>query len=267
MNVDISDASLHAELRRMLVEIPGVVTAFLGGSLVEGYGNEGSDLDLIILTERRLQAEEVPIAIGRLVSFEEKQLIVSKSGSIRLDIEIRQLDYVAHVRDALLTAVRDNNYFFSQILKQDTLEFVHDLRIGVPIQNHELHQELVDEFPWDELTHWLVGRFEYDAHGHLDDASAAVNAGDAGLALLTSRSTLQAAVDALLASRGATNPKAKWRFRKFESLGINELAEEYLRYETDASVEPKQILRQAAKRIVFSQDILIDARERLASQA
>lgn len=257
---NVRHESVADALRDLLEPVDGIATAFLAGSLVEGHGNGSSDIDLIVVTDSSFVADKSPVA-GETdyFAFGDHQILISDLDGRRVDVEFRARADVGYLADRL-RAPRLRDDVFEGALDQGWLEFLHDLRIGVPLVAAEQYDALKGSIDWGALGTLLVDRYEHVSNGHLEDAAGAIEAKDAGLALLTSRASLQAAVDAYLASRGVTNPKPKWRFRKLHAPEFEEVRTRYLELEIDLSYRDDDLLAQARRRVTFAQDLLLDAR-------
>lgn len=254
MTFDVREETFLAEAAARLEHIPGVRTAFVGGSLVDGFGNSASDVDLIVLTEEEVTAAQVRPGRGEdFVEQSDHGIWVSRIRDRRLDVEFRKGADLDSARDVLSGGGGRPDF------DRFVLELFHHLRIGIPVVAPESFERTRDSFPWTALSAHLVGHFEFAANSALDDASGAIDAKDAGTALLASRTALGAATDAVLASLGNTNPRGKWRFRNLDRFGQQELKDRYLSLETDPATDDDALLARARERVLFSQDLLIDA--------
>ncbi|MFF4806038.1 nucleotidyltransferase domain-containing protein [Streptomyces sp. NPDC001351] len=258
MTFDIRADDVLKELGTRLDDISGVRTAFVGGSLVEGFGNATSDVDLLVLVDEDVAPESLPLDRSNdFVIFGDHRIWVSEIRGQRLDIEFRRIEDFEQVKRRLVdpSAPKDFN--------RGWLEFFHHLRIGIPVVRPEEFEGARDGFPWPVLGRVLVEHFEYDANSSLDDAAGAITAQDTGTALLASRATLGAAVEALLASVGSTNPRVKWRFRKLRQFRQLDLLDRYLHLEVDTSSDDADLLARARERVTFAQDLLLEAQANL----
>jgi predicted nucleotidyltransferase len=232
---------------------------FLGGSIIEGFGNATSDVDiLVLLTEQVDRSADVFADSRKYVEFPEHAVLVGDLDGKRVDIELRQMSDFQRVLD-ILEAVDGGEVHQPYAIDDGWLEFLNDLSIGVPLGNREFFEEVRSLVPWAGLRAQLVARFEQLAHSHVEDARGALGAKDAGTAMLSSRTALAYAVDALVAAHGATNPKFKWRVRRMDSLGLSDLKDRYLSLELDADPSAPALLASARRRLVAVQDLLAEA--------
>lgn len=258
-------AGLKEEFLGLLPPV-NVASAFLGGSLIEGFGNPTSDVDLLALLHAPPTSDELAaMSHDYVVTVGPRTVIVSSAGGRRSDTELWTLDY--HRRWSSKLANADMTRGPHVIDPQPAwIEFANDLRIGVPIVGVELVEELRAEFPWTQFARFLMLRNEHLANTHIEDAAGALSAGDAGTAMLSSRDALAHAVDAYLAGAGETNCKPKWRARKLERTAEAGLFERYLETELDTSSEAAHLLTSARRRILAAQDFLILAHRAIADR-
>lgn len=259
-------AGLRDEVLGLLPPIK-VASAFLGGSLIEGFGNHTSDLDLLALLYAPPTSDD--LAATRhdyVVTVGPRTIVVSSAGGRRSDTELWTLDYHRRWSSKLATAdMTSGPHIIDPPLAW--IEFVTDLRIGVPIVGDELVEELRAKFPWTQLAKFLMIRNEHLANTHIEDAAGALSAGDAGTAMLSSRDALAHAVDAYLAGAGETNCKPKWRTRKLARTAEADLFDLYLDAELDTSREAGDLLASARRRILAAQDFLIRAHRAIVDRS
>ena len=224
--------------------IDGRECVYIAGSLIEGHGNAESDLDVFVVTGATAGSGE-----GATYTFGDATVLVDYvDDSVRCDTELWSRRAIADCAERIAACGADDLRAVTALDDRD-LQFAHRLRTAVPVENEAVLAELQALFDWTHLSRVLRNWFIVDYNGWAEDAIGAVNAGDAGTAMLTSRLALGAAVDALLAAHGQTNNKPKWRFRKLERHGDRQLLDDYLRLEVDASPAPEDLLAQARQRL------------------
>jgi hypothetical protein len=246
--------------RRFATRYEGASVAFVSGSLVEGYGNAASDLDLLLLGEERPRpvsrsAGEEPAVF----TFQECEIQIDFADGVRIDTELWRLADAERIADSL------NAWDFSsrQAPPEYCSQFAHRVRIGLSLVAGEGFERLRARFDWDWMAVLLAGRFLESYNDLAEDATGAIQASDAGTAVLTSRWALGAAVDAHLAACGHTNAKAKWRFAKLRHLGQDDLLARYLATETDGARGDEEILAQAKQRLRLAAALAQSTQERV----
>ena len=241
------DLRFYAEAAREAVSaIRDRECTFVSGSLIEGLGNAASDLDVYVITDSR---ETPPAAMT--FRWGSSTVMIDYVGDLRTDVELWPRATVLACA-AAIGACAPGDIAAAAGIEDRELQLAHRLRVGVAVEGAEILAELQAKFDWAHLSRVICNRFLADYNGWAEDASGAVRDGDPGTAMLASRLALGCAVDAHLAASGDTNSKAKWRFKKLQALGDDDLARNYLELEADTSTEPAALLAQARSRLRYA---------------
>lgn len=209
---------------------------YMGGSIAEGFGNEGSDLDIYVVTEFNdgYQDKSVPfkeLADGKEYTFMGHAILIS-SFYIRKTILIKKIEEI------------DEKVKKKQImnLSSKSIEFYHRILRGIPLFNHsgfhDIKKELDSEIFIKNLS---LNRLVYSENRH-NDAIGALNSGDYWTAYISSKICLEKSLDALLIAKGDTNPSDKWLFRRLFSFFTEE--EEWVQEFLNCYVKSKEDLRE-----------------------
>ncbi|MFF1659164.1 nucleotidyltransferase domain-containing protein [Streptomyces sp. NPDC058255] len=251
--ISAPDSERFCEIARSATAHLQAEAVFVSGSLVEGFGNENSDLDVFVLTSSTSDASLSETA--STFDMGDCLIEVDYHHDVRVDTEIWPIERFFEIAGRISDfPVGDA----SAIIRFPDRDFdsAHRLRIGVPVRGVEVFNELRDKFDFKRLSRLLANKFVTAYEGHSEDASGAVRANDAYTAMLMSRWALGSAIDAYLASQGMTNPKEKWRFSKLVSGGHTDLAQRYLELEADLSVSPEDVLTRSRDRLRFSASLV-----------
>jgi len=255
--IDFADERVQQELLALVpdaVREGGIV--FAGGSLVEGFGNATSDIDLIVVLPA---GQDVGEHDGG-VRVDETVVLTSRYRDRRVDIELVAHD--AFDRAARSLAAHDADRRRLLDIPREFLTTLNSLRIGVPLSDEDRFQELRDGFPWRSLLRLIADDADRQYQATSEDAIGAIRSGDAGTAMLSSRAALGYAMDAFIASAGHTNTRRKWRTRKLEALGETTMLARYLELEADPSLEPGDLIERSRQRIRFAQALLLEVHSR-----
>lgn len=220
-------------------------TAFLTGSLVEGFGNALSDLDILVV---------VPDNYHYVIS-------TSQKAKQRVDLEIREH---SEVDSALhhLGQMDVSGKGFPGIMKEEELDLLHRLRIGIPLHNPEKAQIIQESINVEKFCTYLVIYFQAYFRRMLEDAMGALESQDFETAFFCARSTFEYAIDAYLAFHGETNIRSKWRAKKL-SVHDSSLFEKYWEFETlHVPHSPEAIIGYVKEVVRFSNDLLLRIQER-----
>ncbi len=245
----------------------GATTAFLAGSLVEGFGNESSDLDVLIVHpdgEQDAGGDSSPSAVYD-GGADGPSIAMAYDGEIRADLETWATSRVQQIVGKLEGIAGPGDVTLQRALDfgDDELVLCHALTVGYPITGHA-YLEQVRATCAAALPMVLVCRFLAFYTNAAEDAAGGLGSGDVRTARLTSQHALDHAVDAYLASRGATNPKPKWRFRRMELLGEEALSDQYLAASSDPSTDHRDVTLAAKGRLRLASTLSTRAHGRLA---
>lgn len=216
------------ELRRRLDLAGDVATAFFTGSMVEGFANSSSDLDVIVVregggdpvlgTDVAVSGDDGVPAIG--IHFED---------DVRIDEEVWS---ASTLEDLIESLPRERS--FGKIAMGESLAYsdyeldvLHGIRCGRLLSGRSYFGTLREQLERRDLPALLVRRALVRYTVDAEDAGGAVESGDYESAFLMSGAALDAATDALIASKGETNPKAKWRIKKLRRLGLDDEVEAF----------------------------------------
>lgn len=185
---------------------------FWSGSLVEGFGNKKSDVDLYVIgnTNKRESTTEIT---GPGFPTMERLLLRTQS---RIDVT-----FIPHT---LIRAIGDYLSQFQSIdyvvdWSDNLRELVHRFKIGIPIVNVKQFEHCQRQINFDRYRSYLIHWYQKRMDSLLDDVLGAVETNDIHTALFCSRTRLRLAFDLYLAAKGETNTRCdKWRWQKLMRL-------------------------------------------------
>ncbi len=218
--------------------------AFLTGSLVEGFGNVLSDLDILVIVGKKSDCTMSSPSSGAPVKR-------------RVDLEVWEH---TEVDDAILNLGKMNvsGEGFPGVMKEKELDLLHRLRIGIPLYNPEAACTIQARIDTDKLCTYLAIYFQAHFRRMLEDAMGALQSEDFDTAFFNARSTLEYALDAYLAFCGETNIRAKWRTKKLLKHAPS-LFEPYWNFETSCIPHSSEAISNYVKEAVrFSNDLLLN---------
>jgi predicted nucleotidyltransferase len=233
-------------------------TLYLSGSVIEGYGNADSDLDVFVIYPEELPAIRTDYAI------EAKSVSLEYTENWRLDIEAwtkeQVLDVAQRIQKCQLENIQEIITFSDVVAFSDNdIELAHRLRIGIPLLHEEHFQQLRQAFDFKKLARIIMQRRLTTYAGAQEDAAGAITSKQYGTALLTARASVQLAVDILLAAHGETNISNKWRFFKLEKLEDADLLQRYWELETPSLPRQEDVLDYARRCLNFSSQLVLQA--------
>lgn len=186
---------------------------YLAGSLMEGFGNSTSDIDVYVI------CNEIPsINIDKNISqsfLQTEQNLVRNviHKGIRLDFEYwTWKDFNKAIKRLNNINFRTNDYI--ERLPEDEFDLIHRLKFGKPIVNLEMFNDIYNEISFDNLGRYRVAVENESCQGLLEDLQGAYLSKDYGSAFFLSRLFLDRTMTCFLAANGETNPNIKWLYRK-----------------------------------------------------
>lgn len=249
---------LEAVGRKAAARYPEAVTAYVAGSLVEGYGNGQSDLDLFVLFAGAPPAAGDGGAAAAFDGAGVYRVELDYLDGVRVDTECWPVPAVLDVAKRLNDSPAED-WTAPVSLPEELFQLAHGIRIGMPVAAPAEFERMRTAFDWDHVCLLRYIRHMSLYTGSSEDAVGAVQAGDHETALLTSREALGAAADALLAASGSTNTKPKWRFTKLRGMGLADVADRCLAVELDPDPAPEALLARAKDRLRTASDLTLAA--------
>lgn len=245
--INVHDADVQRTLVQMLPPRfrDGIVLA--SGSIVEGYGNPTSDLDLMCVTDsEEVEYEDEQARVFRVSA--DRVIALTQSMGTSIDIEV----FTARaVEDLIREAMGGRRHPGTISIGELTL--VNNIFAGISIGNEDRASAWRDTLDRDGWLEVLVERGLSGYRGCSEDAQGAITVGNWWSAHYSSTAALDHAVDALSAWNGSTNAKPKWRLNRLHGLGLDDIVEQYWELIGVPASDPEGTLRAARRRLVVAQ--------------
>lgn len=214
----LSDAQIRDLLARALeiVEVPAESTVLLEGSIAEGFGNSGSDIDFLVTVPGADETPEMPTVLfvgGRRVEVRTRS---QRQLRTQLDYARGALSYDADAPELL-------------DLNQDVLNrcqrFLHGIvvRAGA-VEVEEIRETLPDNDFGAVMRTWWFAR----ARQSLRQAVASAALGAQAESLGWARDGLLQALKGWAAGRGETYLESKWTGPQLDRIGDTEVTDRYV---------------------------------------
>lgn len=242
--------------RQIVARYPAAKVGFLSGSFLDGFATPTSDLDVFILVDDELATVEDTATAS--FAGDGRRIDIDYVDEVATDTEVWPLDVVASIA-AELETVDLADWNAAGAVDDAKLNLAHRIRIGEPLTGEETFHALQNRFDWTRLSVIIRNRFLASYNNLSDDAIGAIQAADPMTSVLMSREALGAAADALTAAVGHTNPKPKWRWRKFLQLGLDELASAYKEAEMDSGSDEETMISSSKKRLRLASEFVVRA--------
>ena len=181
-------------------------TVWLGGSLLDGLGNPGSDIDVFVTTEEALPRSATTKRLAH------HDIVIRYISGKRVDYEYWDSKHV----HGLLRRVGQNDFATESsnvlgLFDDDELALLHGLGIGRPLQRADRFAKLRATLNLPALGSYLYELRCLYVDDAVDDAAGIYHEGDYQTAALRAREAVGFAIDCLLHSHGVTNHGQKHR--------------------------------------------------------
>lgn len=179
---------------------------FFSGSIVEGFANRGSDLDVYVITKHPIFPDDLQVRENYIG--QEYTLLHTP---IPVNVTVIDKANLLSLIESINHSITRRKIDFSEMRN---IETYHRLLQGVPVQNTEQFRDLQGVLDPDGFARVCAfNRLKYSENRH-EDAVGALESDDAWTAFLAARIALEKAVEALLFANGQSNPRDKWLLRK-----------------------------------------------------
>jgi hypothetical protein len=177
---------------------------FVSGSLVEGFGNENSDLDLFLV---RQDGEATP----------DPRLVLATVGveGAYVDYEVYNLANMSVVSDHI-NKVDLSNFRAVWETPLDRIDLYYRTAVAQPVYNAEGLARLQRNFDRDTSARLLQAWAGLRSVIRLQEARESVDAGQEAQALVSAQAAAAYAADSYLPSEGEAYANLKWRYEKIE---------------------------------------------------
>jgi hypothetical protein len=210
---------------------------YLSGSLVRGWGNDTSDLDVYVITVHPWRGERTA---STPVSAEPGSVPVNAFyvGSRRLDVEYWIDSQVDSLLDSLSWAAFDSGKDGAEALTATETSFIQRLSYSQPLEGEEWIRRRRQQFDRSAVRTIVTNRALFELDHLTEDAVGMRSNGDLDSAVLAARLAFDRAVDALLASHGEIEGQPKWRARRMRAVAPPGLSfDEYWQLQTMQSFQ------------------------------
>lgn len=213
---------------------------YAAGSLVRGWGNATSDLDLYVVTDDPFvwegEADFHPVSLEP----DRVGVAVPQFGALRGDVEYwttGQFDQLmAKISWEEYRSGRDTGATVSQIERDCLVKLQH----AVALDGADWLAERRQQFADSAFGRTIAARSLDLADTFAEDALGQLGSGDPESALLTAKLAFGYAADALLAHHGEYGTTAKWRSKKYRAAAPTVLPfERYWEIETMRTYDPE----------------------------
>lgn len=210
---------------------------YIAGSLMEGFGNKTSDIDVYIICEKMPSQLLKKNNSNGEVMLNKSQFIVHNLiyEGMRYDFEYWNKEKFEEI------ILKLNNLNFKtegyiERLSNEEFDLLHRLKYGHPLTNETEFKKIYEKINFNNLNFYKVIIQSEKYANCVEDLQGAIYSNDLGTAFFIARQLIEVVVDSYLAINGETNPSKKWLYRKMirhqEKTGDKELLNKYIFFQT-----------------------------------
>ena len=227
------------ELGRHGLLPPSYEAVWAGGSLVRGWGNDRSDLDIYVVVKEPWQTGSAQIDS---VALHPDTIPVDGTyvDKRRWDVEYWLEDQVDQLFAKVSADELESIQPAGKRMMDPEVAFLQRFSHAAPIDKDEWLEERKRQLEASPLDSVMALRALHMMDIYTEDVVGQLDAGDVDSAVLTSKIAFRYAIDALLASHGEFGESPKWFARRFRAANPPELGyDEYWAFETMRSFDPE----------------------------
>jgi hypothetical protein len=224
------------------LELHGLLPAsyeavYAGGSLVRGWGNDRSDLDIFVIVREPWRSESAQLdSVGlRPEAIPVESTFVS---SRRWDVEYWLESQVDQLFDKVAPDQLDGSRPAGLHMTTTEIAFLERLAHAALIDKDEWVHERKRQLEASPVSEIMTLRALHMMDIFVEDAVGQLQAGEAESAVLSAKIAFGSAIEALLASHGEFGETSKWFVRRYRAVDPPELGfEDYWKLETMRSYD------------------------------
>jgi len=186
---------------------------YLAGSLMEGFGNSTSDIDVYVICDEIPSVEQEENITQSFLHSNQNLIRNVIHENIRLDFEYWTWNDFNNAVD-LLNNLNFKTDEYIERISDDIYDLLHRIKYGKAILNLTKFEDIYNKINFDNLAHYRVTIESESYRGLLEDLEGAYLSKDYGTAFFLSRIFLDKMMTSYLAAHGETNPNSKWLYRK-----------------------------------------------------
>lgn len=238
MEIFRTAADFLGELRSRGLLPDDAIAVHVSGSIVRGWGNQSSDLDVYVICLGAAPiagASPAPVALNPNMIAMRVPYVDGRPWEVEYWLD----EQVDQMFAKISWAEFDRNRTAGSLITSLEMAFLCHLAHAVPVQGDEWLAGRRAQLDGSALRSILLVRHLDRIEGYLDDARGQLAGADTESAVLSARLAFGAAIDTLLVSHGEFNQSPKWRARCLRLVAPPEMTfEDYWAIETMAGYDP-----------------------------
>ncbi|MGE9753186.1 nucleotidyltransferase domain-containing protein [Bacillus inaquosorum] len=216
----LNDKKIDKKIITDNILFENVKYVYLSGSIMEGFGNETSDIDVYVVVDGSLEVKESEKFKGRSIINEDDHVINNFiHQGLRFDYEyITCKKWFQIIKKVEKLEIGNTG---SAKLSSDEYDLLHRLKYANPILNKANFLKIQDSIDFQKLDLYIASVKSETYSNLLEDVEGALLSKDIKTAFIMTRLLIDETLNAFLAAFGETNPKNKWIFKKLSNYARN----------------------------------------------
>lgn len=228
---------------------------YIAGSIMEGFGNKTSDIDVYVIVNGELDSSTNINALlkGRSLKTENQFVNNFIEDGIRYDYEYWTFEEWETILNKLNKLYLNESDDFNALSSKE-YDLLHRLKYAEPIFNEDEFNTLKTNIKFDNLNKYCASNKSELYSNILEDIEGALLSEDIMSSLIMSRMLLDETLSGYIGFYGETNPNKKWLYRKLSNYAQKqddkELLEKYLMFLTSPKSLDKDTVIKYVKDVV-----------------
>ncbi|PEU52187.1 hypothetical protein CN395_27920 [Priestia megaterium] len=189
---------------------------YLAGSIMEGFGNKTSDIDVYVIVDGDLELKDPELVRGRSLQNDTHVVNNFIQDGIRYDYEYWTLENWMSIIEKLTKVDLADPELINALSARD-YDLLHRLKFSKPIINNENFLEIYRTIDFRKLGLYMASLKSEGYSNLLEDVEGALLSKDAKTAFIMTRLLLEETMTGFLAAHEETNPKQKWLYKKLSN--------------------------------------------------
>lgn len=194
-----------------------ILFAYISGSLIEGFGNKKSDVDIYIITKEEGLLKKETSNPELILDTGSHMIHNTVIDGVRFDIEIYTLEKFEDILKKN-NSITYNEGILSPWLSENEFDFLHRFKISIPLINEVKYEKYKENCDFTKMELFNTMQYLIEFGGLLEDLEGAISSKDYLTSSIMLDLLFTSSVQGYIASFGITNPKYKWIMKKMKYL-------------------------------------------------
>lgn len=190
---------------------------YMAGSLVEGFGNESSDIDVYVIYDSDEELHINSSELNEVVLKSEHSYInnIIHNGK-RFDFEYWNINELKKIINKV-NNIDANSEQYVVRLNKDEIDFIHRFKVSKCIYNEDLYVKYRKQLEFKNLQFIQIVSHSEQYDSYIEDLQGALQSRDLETSYLLILLLIETALTSYLCMYGETNPSRKWLLRKLDN--------------------------------------------------